>query len=212
MAARIALAVIVALAALAGAQGGGERASPYTSQDDVHRAGACTYVGFAVWRVSHLTLSCLPAVLRFQAAAQHAAWENREAVAADKRCDGGRDKKVVSMSLYGNGSQTQNFADGAIANCRVLARLYPGWVLRVYTSSGAAIAAQLQGAGAEVVEMEEPEGIYGMFWRFFAASDPCVSLAVFRDTGRNSQKSWRFSHSAVTNNNTLSFPHFLQTR
>ena len=55
-------------------------------------------------------------------------------------------------------------------------------MLRVYTSSGAEIAAQLRAAGAEVVEMSEPEGIYGMFWRFFAASDPCVALALFRDT------------------------------
>eukprot|EP00961_Rhodomonas_salina_P092844 1249849-Rhodomonas_salina.1 len=34
----------------------------------------------------------------------------------------------------------------------------------------------------KVVEMEKPEGIYGMFWRFLAASDPCASLIVFRDT------------------------------
>jgi len=25
-----------------------------------------------------------------------------------------------------------------------------------------------------VVEMEAPEGVFGMFWRFFAASDPCA--------------------------------------
>ena len=42
-AARIVLAVTVSLAALATAQGGNERASPYTSQEDVHLAGMrCT--------------------------------------------------------------------------------------------------------------------------------------------------------------------------
>ena len=141
-------------------------------------------------------LLALGAVVRFQAATQHAAWEDRTVTAEHAHCDAGRDKKVVSMSLYGNGPHTQNFADGAIANSRVLARLYPGWVLRVYTSSGAAIAAQLRGAGAEVVEMPEPEGIYGMFWRFFAASDPCVSLAVFRDTGTTFHNTRRCSQSA----------------
>ena len=26
----------------------------------------------------------------------------------------------------------------------------------------------------KVVEMEAAEGVFGMFWRFFAASDPCA--------------------------------------
>jgi len=118
-------------------------------------------------------------VYRFQNA-DPVAWEGSAPWGAAE-CDGPR-KKVVSMSLYGSGPQTQNFVDGAIANSRVLASLYPGWVLRIYTSSGAAVEAQLRAAGAEVIEMPEPVGIYGMFWRFFAASDPCVALAIFRDT------------------------------
>jgi hypothetical protein len=136
----------------AGVQGK-QRVSPYTSAEDVHDA-----------------------VLRFQRT-DPGVWE-----AEDMRCNGGGQKKVVSMSLYGTGPNVQNFADGAVANSLVLARQYEGWVLRVYTSSGAAIAARLRSSGVEVIEMPEPEGIYGMFWRFFVASDPCVSVAVFRDT------------------------------
>lgn len=123
------------------------------------------------------------AVIRFQRASG-GTWQ-RDSELPHKnveQCPGGASKRVVSMSLYGHGPSAQNFADGVLVNSRLLASIYPGWVLRVYTNSGADIAAQLRAAGAEVEEMAEPEGIYGMFWRFFAASDPCVSLAVFRDT------------------------------
>lgn len=93
-------------------------------------------------------------------------------------------RKVISMSLYGreNGSVGDNFLQGAIENGRLAPQLYPGWKLRVYTSLPPALTDRLRQAGIEVVEMEKPEGIYGMFWRFLAASDPCASLIVFRDT------------------------------
>jgi hypothetical protein len=127
-------------------------------------------------------LMCRRAVLRFQRADARA-WQGAPARANAARCPGGQgERRVIAMSLYGHSPDAQNFADGVLVNSRVLASVYPGWVLRVYTSSGAEIAAQLRAAGAEVVEMPEPEGIYGMFWRFFAASDPCVSYALFRDT------------------------------
>ena len=92
----------------------------------------------------------------------------------------GQPSKVISMSLYGSG---ENFIEGAVANAARVKDVYPdGWALRVYSSSGAEAAARIRAEGAEVVEMPPPEGIYGMFWRFLAASDPCVKYAIFRDT------------------------------
>jgi hypothetical protein len=92
----------------------------------------------------------------------------------------GQPSKVISMSLYGSG---ENFIDGAVANAARVKDVYPdGWALRVYSSSGSEAAARIRAEGAEVVEMPPPEGIYGMFWRFLAASDPCVKYAIFRDT------------------------------
>ena len=129
-----------------------ERPSPYTAAEEVDRA-----------------------VQRFRRS-DPLAWP------APGECAGGRYTKVIAMSLYGSGPHAQNFADGAVANARAMADYYPGWVLRVYTSSGAEVSARLRAAGVDVVEMPAPEGIYGMFWRFFAASDPCVALAIFRDT------------------------------
>ena len=88
----------------------------------------------------------------------------------------GRRIKIIAMSVYG---QAANFIDGAEANARIAHEIYPGWVLRVYTSSGAAVTARLRAAGAEVIEMQQPEeGILGMFWRFFAASDPCAGASA----------------------------------
>ena len=46
--------------------------------------------------------------------------------------------------------QGANFIAGAEANALAAKKIYPGWVLRVYTSSGASVAARLRAAGAEV--------------------------------------------------------------
>ncbi len=59
----------------------------------------------------------------------------------------GQVKNIVSMSLYGNGA---NFIAGAVENAKNIRAVYPGWVLRVYTSSGPEAAAMLRSEGAQV--------------------------------------------------------------
>jgi len=81
------------------------------------------------------------------------AFQHRRTAAASQRyktpkhCDG-RTMKIISMSLYGNGS---NFISGALENAKKLQEVYPGWILRVYTSSGPEVAAKLRAEGAEVM-------------------------------------------------------------
>ena len=86
--------------------------------------------------------------------------------------------KIISTSLYGDNVK---YVQGAIANCRLVPVIYPGWQLRIYVESGHPAIPELIGEGAEIVSMGKSEGTTGMFWRFLAASDSSVDRAIFRD-------------------------------
>ena len=92
----------------------------------------------------------------------------------------GKPSRLISMSLYGDSES--NFLEGALHNARMVNETYPGWGLRIYSSAGKSAVARLRELGAEVVVMPKPDGVFGMFWRFYAASDPCVEHVIFRDT------------------------------
>ena len=91
-------------------------------------------------------------------------------------------KKVISFSLWGNDVK---YVLGAILNADIAEKEWHGWICRFYVSPNVPESAvkELESRdNVEVVRMEQDESWNGMFWRFYAASDPDVSVAIFRDT------------------------------
>jgi len=91
-------------------------------------------------------------------------------------------KKVISFSIWGDSA---HYILGAILNADIAEKEWPDWTCRFYTSPNvpkAAVDELKSRSNVEVIEMKEDESWNGMFWRFFAASDPEVSVAIFRDT------------------------------
>ena len=97
-------------------------------------------------------------------------------------------KKVISFSLYG---RHPKYSRGAIANARHASRAYPGWVCRFYVADDVQeiTVSRLQAAGAEVIKMGPRLLHESMNWRFFAAVDPEVDIAIIRDTDSRFTKS-----------------------
>ena len=80
---------------------------------------------------------------------------------------------------------------GAVANARHANRVYPGWVCRFYVADDVPenIVSQLQGYGAEIINMGQRLGHEAMSWRFLAAVDPQVEIVVVRDADSRFTKS-----------------------
>ena len=96
--------------------------------------------------------------------------------------------KVISFSLYGKNPM---YSRGAIANVRQARRAYPGWVCRFYVADDVQeiIVARLRADGAEVINMGPRLLHEASMWRFFAAADPEVDIAIVRDTDSRFTKS-----------------------
>jgi predicted metalloprotease with PDZ domain len=90
-------------------------------------------------------------------------------------------KRIVSFSLYGTNPL---YLEGAVRNAAMVPRVYPGWIPRFYLSEEieTGLVTRLEGLGAEVRFGKRLGSFDGTFWRFLAASDPEVEVAVFRDT------------------------------
>jgi len=91
-------------------------------------------------------------------------------------------KKVISFSLWGD---WPGYVIGAVVNADIAKEQWPGWICRFYVAPTvpSGIVKELKSRdNVEVVEMKQDESWNGMFWRFFAASDPEVKVAIFRDT------------------------------
>jgi hypothetical protein len=82
------------------------------------------------------------------------------------------------MSLWGSEAK---YCQGAVANARLAARIYPDWTLRVYCDPRVTTLDELRALGAEVRVLPRPEGIFGMFWRFWPAAEPEAEYVVVRD-------------------------------
>jgi len=90
-------------------------------------------------------------------------------------------KKVITFSLWGD---DKKYTIGAIENARLAQEHYPGWVCRYYLGKSVPedIVKQLDDfQNTEIVLMDEDGDWTGMFWRFYAASDPDVSIMISRD-------------------------------
>jgi hypothetical protein len=91
--------------------------------------------------------------------------------------------RVISFSLWGN---SRKYTFGAIRNAELTSDIYPGWVSRFYlgTDVPTDVIDELKNIpNTEIVyKFNQPNDWTGMFWRFEAAYDESVELAVFRDT------------------------------
>jgi hypothetical protein len=89
-------------------------------------------------------------------------------------------KRIVSFSLFGSGPL---YLEGAVRNAQLVARVYPGWIARMYVSQEIPLSCidRLQQCGAEVVVKERTGLIDGMFWRFLPAGEPDVDAVAVRD-------------------------------
>jgi len=90
-------------------------------------------------------------------------------------------KKVISFSLWGD---KPFYNVGALRNVELAKQHFEGWVCRFYigTSTPKDTIQKLESHdNVEVVAMNDDEGWNGMFWRFYAISDPDVDVMISRD-------------------------------
>lgn len=90
--------------------------------------------------------------------------------------------KLITFSLWGDNPK---YTVGAIRNAELSPSIYPDWKCRFYvgTSVPNPIIWQLEAfEHVEVVQMPVAGDWTGMFWRFYAASEPDVEVMVSRDT------------------------------
>ena len=86
--------------------------------------------------------------------------------------------KLISMSVWGDAAM---YWEGALANCKLVPLIYPGWQLRVYTDTENGYTEALRQSGCQIKIMENLGGTHGMFWRFFPASESGVEALIVRD-------------------------------
>lgn len=93
-------------------------------------------------------------------------------------------KNVISMSLWGD---TPMYTVGAIRNAQMNPHIFgPDWITRIYVgkdvpNSVCEILLSLPQTECIPLPEEDPDW-NGMFWRFWAISDPDVDVVIFRDT------------------------------
>ena len=92
-------------------------------------------------------------------------------------------KNIVSFSLWGD---NPFYGIGAIRNAETAQKYYEGWISRFYlgTDVPSETKETLESIpNTEVVVIDdEPNNWNGMFWRFYAISDPDAEFVIFRDT------------------------------
>lgn len=101
--------------------------------------------------------------------------------------------KIISFSLWGNNPK---YTIGAIRNAELAATIYPTWKTRFYIASSVPnqiIYALEDIDNVEIILKNSAGDWTGMFWRFEAAFDDKVSVAIFRDT--DSRVSLREKHA-----------------
>jgi len=90
--------------------------------------------------------------------------------------------KLISFSLWGNNPK---YTVGAIRNAELAKAIYPGWRCRYYVANDVPLPIILtlqQHENVDIIEMNEPGNLKGMFWRFMPASESDVEIMISRDT------------------------------
>ncbi len=91
-------------------------------------------------------------------------------------------KKVICFSMWGDNPK---YTVGGVENADLALDIYPDWVCRYYVGKSVpdSIINELKvRPNTEVLIMNEEGNWEGMFWRFYAASDPSVDVMMSRDT------------------------------
>jgi len=92
-------------------------------------------------------------------------------------------KNIISFSLWGD---DPFYNIGAIRNAENALIHYEGWVCRYYIGTDVpkeTVQLLEKFSNTEIVFIENEENNWnGMFWRFYAISDPDVEYVLFRDT------------------------------
>ena len=91
-------------------------------------------------------------------------------------------KKVISFCLWGSNPR---YTVGAIKNAQLANEIYPDWVCRFYIAKCVPMGIinnLFMMNNTELYVMNDPGDWNGMFWRFYAASDPNVDVMISRDT------------------------------
>ncbi len=89
--------------------------------------------------------------------------------------------KIIAFSLWGDGPQ---YTVGAIRNAELAKTIFPGWICRFYIgqSTPEETIKELEAFdNVQVVRMDVPGDLTGMFWRFYPASEKDVSVLISRD-------------------------------
>jgi len=92
-----------------------------------------------------------------------------------------RGRRVIAFGLWGD---KPLYTAGALRNAEVARTLYPGWTCRFYvgtTVPAPAVLALAAQPNVEIIAMDERGDHRGMLWRFLAAADETVDVAIFRD-------------------------------
>ncbi len=89
-------------------------------------------------------------------------------------------KNVIAYSIWG---EHPMYWVGAVKNIEAAKVYFPSWVCRFYVdkTSRKDLIDMLVGDNVEVVMVDPTEAFAGMFWRFWAASDPDVNIMLSRD-------------------------------
>jgi hypothetical protein len=91
-------------------------------------------------------------------------------------------KKIISFSLWGTDPK---YTIGAVRNAALALEIYPSWTCRYYVGKSvpSSIIEDLKSyPNTEIIIMNQEGNWEGMFWRFYAASDPSVDIMISRDT------------------------------
>ena len=92
-----------------------------------------------------------------------------------------RTTNIIAFSLWG---EDPYYLEGAVANAMIARHIYPEWMCRFYCdlSVPRSVIDQLVELGSQVRQFKtQPEGNYGLFWRFYVANDPEVERFLCRD-------------------------------
>jgi len=91
-------------------------------------------------------------------------------------------KKVISFSLWGD---KPKYTIGAIKNAELAKSIYPDWICRFYIGKSVPleiIDKLISYNNTELIVLNDSGNWSGMFWRFYAATDPSVDVILSRDT------------------------------
>ena len=108
--------------------------------------------------------------------------------------------RYLSFSLWGD---KPIYNVGTIRNAELWKEIYPDWQMVVYYDNTVPFETIdiLNGLGVETIDMTN-QGIYGMFWRFFAESLPNSEYAIFRDSDSRItiRENWRLMNGLIQEN------------